>query len=87
MTELDDQVVAEFRANGGVVLDAMGGHFSNIHLLLLHNTGRRSGRPYVGPAVRTRTRAAQHARPHSPTPTAARPTQPNTTKANMRLYR
>ena len=43
MTELDDQVVAEFRANAGVVVDAMGGHFKNIHLLLLHNTGRRSG--------------------------------------------
>ena len=51
MTELDDQVVAEFRANGGVVLDAMGGHFSNIHLLLLHNTGRRSGRLYVTPLL------------------------------------
>ena len=51
MTELDDQVVAEFRANAGVVLDAMGGHFSNIHLLLLHNTGRRSGRLYVTPLL------------------------------------
>jgi len=27
MTELDDQVVAEFRANAGVVPHAMGGHF------------------------------------------------------------
>ena len=43
MTELDDQVVTEFRANAGVVVDAMGGHFKNVHLLLLHNTGRRSG--------------------------------------------
>ena len=34
MTELDDEVVAEFRANAGVVVDAMGGHFKNIHLLL-----------------------------------------------------
>ena len=51
MTELDDQVVAEFRANGGVVLDAMGGHFGNIHLLLLHNTGRRSGKQYVTPLL------------------------------------
>ena len=47
MTELDDQVITEFRANAGVVLDAMGGHFKNIHLLLLHNTGRRSGQQYV----------------------------------------
>jgi deazaflavin-dependent oxidoreductase (nitroreductase family) len=51
MTELDDQVVAEFRANAGIVLHAMGGHFSNIHLLLLHNTGRRSGRLYVTPLL------------------------------------
>ena len=51
MTELDDQVVAEFRTNAGVVLDAMGGHFSNIHLLLLHHTGRRSGRLYVTPLL------------------------------------
>ncbi len=51
MTELNDQVVAEFRANAGAVVDAMGGHFSNIHLLLLHNTGRRSGRQYVTPLL------------------------------------
>ena len=51
MTELDDQVVAEFRANAGVVVDAMGGHFKNIHLLLLHNTGRRSGQQYVTPLL------------------------------------
>jgi deazaflavin-dependent oxidoreductase (nitroreductase family) len=47
MTELDDQVVTEFRANAGVVLDAMGGHFKNVHLLLLHHTGRRSGQQYL----------------------------------------
>jgi deazaflavin-dependent oxidoreductase (nitroreductase family) len=51
MTELDDQVVAEFRANAGVVSDAMGGHFKDIHLLLLHHTGRRSGRRYVTPLL------------------------------------
>ena len=51
MTKLDDQVVAEFRANAGVVVDAMGGHFKNIHLLLLHNTGRRSGQQYVTPLL------------------------------------
>jgi F420H(2)-dependent quinone reductase len=62
MTELDDQVVAEFRANAGVVLDAMGGHFSNIHLLLLHNTGRRSGRVCVTPLALRRRR--RQVRPH-----------------------
>ena len=51
MTELDDHVITEFRANAGVVLDAMGGHFKNVHLLLLHHTGRRSGRLYVTPLL------------------------------------
>ena len=51
MTELNDQVVAEFRVNAGVVVDAMGGHFKTVHLLLLHNTGRRSGRLYVTPLL------------------------------------
>jgi deazaflavin-dependent oxidoreductase (nitroreductase family) len=51
MTELNDQVVAEFRANAGVVSDAMGGHFKDIHLLLLHHTGKRSGRRYVTPLL------------------------------------
>jgi deazaflavin-dependent oxidoreductase (nitroreductase family) len=51
MTELNDQVVTEFRANAGVVSDAMGGHFKDIHLLLLHHTGRRSGRRYVTPLL------------------------------------
>jgi deazaflavin-dependent oxidoreductase (nitroreductase family) len=51
MTELDDQVITEFRANAGVVLDAMGGHFKNVHLLLLHHIGRRSGQLYVTPLL------------------------------------
>ena len=51
MTELNDQVIAEFRANAGVVVDAMGGHFKSIHLLLLHHAGRRSGRRYVTPLL------------------------------------
>ena len=51
MTELDDQVITEFRANAGAVLDAMGGHFKNVHLLLLHHTGRRSGKLYVTPLL------------------------------------
>jgi deazaflavin-dependent oxidoreductase (nitroreductase family) len=51
MTDLNDHVVAEFRANAGVVVDAMGGHFKNIHLLLLHHTGRRSGQQCVTPLL------------------------------------
>ena len=51
MTELQDEVVAEFRATAGVVTAAMGGHFKNVHLLLLHHTGRRSGNEYVTPLL------------------------------------
>ncbi len=51
MSELNDQVIAEFRANGGVVRDALGGHFKNIHLLLLHHVGRRSGQGHVTPLL------------------------------------
>ena len=51
MTELNDQVVAEFRANAGMVVHAMGGHFKDTHLLLLHHTGRRSGRRYMTPLL------------------------------------
>ena len=51
MTKLDDQVIAEFRANAGVVTDAMGGHFKDVHLLVLHHTGRNSGTRYVTPLL------------------------------------
>ncbi|WP_329456713.1 nitroreductase/quinone reductase family protein [Streptomyces sp. NBC_01497] len=47
----NDVVIAEFRANKGVVTDAMGGHFRSVHLLLLHHTGRRSGRALINPLV------------------------------------
>jgi deazaflavin-dependent oxidoreductase (nitroreductase family) len=51
MSELNDQVIAEFRANGGVVRDALGGFFKDIHLLLLHHVGRRSGQEHVTPLL------------------------------------
>jgi hypothetical protein len=51
MSELNDQVIAEFRANGGVVRDALGGFFKDIHLLLLHHVGRRSGQEHVTPII------------------------------------
>ncbi|MFI7697547.1 nitroreductase/quinone reductase family protein [Nonomuraea sp. NPDC049480] len=50
MTELADfnqQVIAEFRANGGKV----GGRFERAPLVLLTTTGARSGRPRTNPAV------------------------------------
>jgi deazaflavin-dependent oxidoreductase (nitroreductase family) len=51
MSELNDQVIAEFQANGGVVRDALGGFFKGIHLLLLHHIGRRSGQEHVTPLL------------------------------------
>lgn len=43
----NEQVIAEFRANGGRV----GGHHANRSLLLLHTTGARSGLPRIHPLV------------------------------------
>jgi len=51
MSEINDQVIAEFRANGGVVRNALGGFFKDIHLLLLHHVGRCSGQEYVTPLL------------------------------------
>ncbi|MGY4652994.1 nitroreductase/quinone reductase family protein [Mycobacterium sp. URHB0021] len=51
MNELNAKVVAEFRANAGRVVNAMGGHFKDIHLLLLHTVGRHSGNQYVTPLL------------------------------------
>jgi deazaflavin-dependent oxidoreductase (nitroreductase family) len=49
MSDFNDQTIAAFRANGGVV----GGHFEGKNLLLLHTTGRRSGTQRVNPLVYT----------------------------------
>ncbi|MFG2060058.1 nitroreductase family deazaflavin-dependent oxidoreductase [Micromonospora sp. NPDC048871] len=45
MSDWNDKVIAEFRANGGQV----GGHFAGEPLLLLHTVGARSGQPRVNP--------------------------------------
>ncbi|MBX9389972.1 nitroreductase/quinone reductase family protein [Streptomonospora nanhaiensis] len=58
MTEADEpgpaafnrQVIAEFRANGGVV----GGVFAGAPLVLLTTAGARTGRPHTNPAVYAR---------------------------------
>jgi deazaflavin-dependent oxidoreductase (nitroreductase family) len=47
MSNFNDQTIAEFRANAGVV----GGHFEGKHLLLLHAIGKRSGQERVNPLV------------------------------------
>ena len=49
MSSFNDQTMAEFRANAGVV----GGHFEGKHLLLLHTIGRRTGQERVTPLVYT----------------------------------
>src|SRR5271156_4185926 len=46
-SDLNDQMIDAFRANHGVV----GGPFEGKRLVLLHHTGRRSGKEYVTPLV------------------------------------
>jgi deazaflavin-dependent oxidoreductase (nitroreductase family) len=46
----NEEVIAEFRANGGRV----GGHWEGRDLLLLTTLGRRTGRAYTTPVVYTR---------------------------------
>lgn len=50
MSDFNEQVIEEFRANGGRV----GGMFEGASLLLLTTTGARSGRPRTNPAVYAR---------------------------------
>jgi deazaflavin-dependent oxidoreductase (nitroreductase family) len=45
MPDFNQQIIAEFRANGGKV----GGMFANMPLLLLTSTGAKSGQPRVSP--------------------------------------
>ena len=45
--DFNANVIEEFRANGGKA----GGIFEGKPLLLLHNVGAKSGRPYVTPLV------------------------------------
>ena len=51
MTSASDYIIAEFRANAGLV----GGHFEGKHFLLLHTIGRRTGQERVIPLVYTTT--------------------------------
>ena len=47
MSDWNDKIIAEFRAQGGQV----GGQFAGAPLLLLHTVGARSGRPRVNPMM------------------------------------
>ena len=49
MTNPNDDVISEFRANSGTVTQAMGGALAQLELVLLHHLGRHSGKPYITP--------------------------------------
>ncbi|MEU5675229.1 nitroreductase family deazaflavin-dependent oxidoreductase [Micromonospora sp. NPDC047762] len=47
MSDWNDKIIAEFRANGGQV----GGQFAGAPLLLLHTVGAKSGQPRLSPMM------------------------------------
>jgi deazaflavin-dependent oxidoreductase (nitroreductase family) len=47
MASFNDTVIDSFRAGSGV----LGGHWEGKTVILLHTTGRRSGKEYVNPLV------------------------------------
>jgi deazaflavin-dependent oxidoreductase (nitroreductase family) len=47
MSDWNDQIIAEFRANEGRV----GGQFEGAPLTLVHHSGRNSGKEYVAPMM------------------------------------
>ena len=47
MTDWNADIIEEFREHGGTV----GGYFEGATMLLLHTTGRRTGREHVNPLV------------------------------------
>jgi deazaflavin-dependent oxidoreductase (nitroreductase family) len=51
VNDRNEGVIKEFRANRGVVTEAMGGHFKNTTVTLLHHIGRRTGKQYVQPLL------------------------------------
>ena len=51
MTNPNDDVIDEFRANSGTVTQAMGGALVGLDLILLHHPGRSSGLPHITPVA------------------------------------
>ena len=47
MSDWNEKVIADFRANGGQV----GGQFTGAPMVLVHHRGRRSGQEYVNPMM------------------------------------
>ena len=50
MSDFNQEIIKEFRANAGVV----GGYFTGANLLLLHTLGAKSGQPRTNPLVYVR---------------------------------
>ena len=50
MSDFNQAIIAEFRANEGKV----GGYFAGANMLLLHTTGAKSGQPRTNPLVYAR---------------------------------
>ena len=48
---INQQVIEDFRANHGVVDHAMGGFFKGRPVLILHNTGAKTGKLRLNPLV------------------------------------
>jgi hypothetical protein len=51
MNELNDAVIAEFRAHRGAVTQALGGRFRDATVGLVHYLGRRTGAEHVTPLM------------------------------------
>lgn len=49
--DMNRQVLEEFRANGGVVDNAVGGFFQGKPVLILHHTGAKTGQERLNPLV------------------------------------
>jgi len=49
--DINKQVIDEFRANNGAVDVAMGGFFAGKPVLILHNTGAKTGKLRLNPVV------------------------------------
>ena len=51
MDDMNQQVIEDFRANDGAVDVAAGGFFKGKPVLILHNTGARTGKQRTNPLV------------------------------------
>jgi len=49
--DMNRQVIEDFRANSGVVDNAVGGFFSGKPVLILHHTGAKTGQERLNPLV------------------------------------